>query len=539
MRKLWFVTRPERDPAFHRDALVALAESTQDFTIKWKKNRDAHKAYEATLIKHQLKRDNISNDGSGGRTWAAMLRTFSYVYLDDKGFLKPTKVGRLLLDSKEWEKYKPNIQKQLLALQIPNAYFLSSGFRPKFEDGFKIRPVQFLVRLVNDPEISYYLTKEEITYFCLPAKQDNQLQQVRDQILTFRNATDDDKKTIKIDIANTFDHRDRSDNGARDYNEAHSDVAHTYMMLCDYTDLCVYVRGQSLRALEPAEKRESAVQQLLDFSVQYPFDERYKFDLTTFELHAGLPLGSYKANEYGDKQPASNSSKVIRKANQLLQRHTGLEKKTLDDLYNIFKTEFSDVEARRIADIKYQQFSQENWSTRLTDFAGSYLNDTDRGFEDKTAMLLEAIGFIVDLRPKPVNKKLVTEVEIILHLDDNSICLIDAKNYKDKFALSASLASHMASEYIPEYQGYQGKCVKYFGYVTRNGFSGVKNLTRIVEKAQFHDEKADVTGAMFSAPALLGFLDYCEGNNISTEERMEIFLGLFNNSAYDSVSQMI
>ena len=96
-RQIWFITRPERDPAFHIEALEALRSATNNFTLKWKGNRDLHKEYEQELINIGLKRNSISNDGSGGRTWAAMLRTFSYCYLNKEGYLILTKVGEEIL----------------------------------------------------------------------------------------------------------------------------------------------------------------------------------------------------------------------------------------------------------------------------------------------------------------------------------------------------------------------------------------------------------------------------------------------------------
>lgn len=145
-RQLWFITRPERDPKFHRDAILALLDATKGLTEKWSGNREAHLNYEKALNNRGVKRENVSNDGSGGRTWAAMLKTFSYVYTDEQGYLVLTKVGKKVADGdKVWE----NVTKQILTLQIPNAYFLEPGFRPPFAQHFKIRPARFLIKLTN------------------------------------------------------------------------------------------------------------------------------------------------------------------------------------------------------------------------------------------------------------------------------------------------------------------------------------------------------------------------------------------------------
>src|SRR5699024_11042223 len=137
---------------------------------------------------------------------------------------------------------------------------------------------------------------------------------------------------------------------------------------------------------------------------------------------------------------------------------------------------------------------------------------------DKTGFILEAIGFQVDMRPDPTDKSKRTEIEILIHVDEYTVCILDAKNYKEKFPLSANLASYMGTEYIPNYQGYDGKEVKFFGYITANKFSGAKNLTKVKNKAAQIDAEIDVQGAIISAKALLGFLDYCLENGFTKEQ---------------------
>src|SRR5690625_6203293 len=77
------------------------------------------------------------------------------------------------------------------------------------------------------------------------------------------------------------------------------------------------------------------------------------------------------------------------------------------------------------------------------------------------------------MRPKPIRDDVRTEIEILVHVNEQEVCILDAKNYKEKFTLSAQLASHMASEYIPNYNGYKGKSVAYFGYITSNDLGGL------------------------------------------------------------------
>ncbi|MBO1005911.1 AlwI family type II restriction endonuclease [Pseudogracilibacillus auburnensis] len=531
MRKVWFITRPERDPKFHVDALRAIQIATDDFSVKWYGNRDAHKQYEAALVSEELKRDNISLDGSGGRTWCAMLRTFGYIYLDHDGYLRLTKVGEKLLNS---EKVRENVSKQILTLQIPNAYFLDSGFRPKYEEDFQIRPARFLVRLVNQSILDYYVTKEEITFFALTAKRDDELFSVTKKILDFRKASDSEKNEMKKSIAIHYDHRKRADSEARDFASAHGDVAHTFMMLCDYTGLVDYVRGDALRL--PTDKKDSTSEMLSYLDNRYAFNKRYLISLERFSENAGLDVDSYKASAFGALPPASNRGKSIRKVHQLLAPYPMIHNLTVEEITEILEQELSTNEAKKFA----YELHKQTYEALNEDFVESYLyEENDRIFEDKTGGILRAIGFEVDMRPKPLGDDVRTEIEILVHIDKETICILDAKNYRDKFTLSANLASHMASEYIPNYQGYEGKSVVHFGYVTANKFGGERQLEKICEKAKMMNSEINVSGAIFSAKALLGFLDYCLEHDLDKEERKERFISLFINEGYESVAEML
>lgn len=530
MRKVWFITRPERDPKFHVDALRSLQKATNNFSEKWVGNRDLHKKYEYVLGVEELKRQTISNDGSGGRTWVAMLRTFGYVYLNKNGYLVLTRVGEKILDG---ERIRDNVSKQILTLQIPNAYFLSSGFKPKFDSEFQIRPVRFLIRLVNQSILNYYITKEEITFFALTARKDSDLIYVTQKILDFRNASDNEKLEIKKEVAINYDHRKRTDAASRNFTEAHGDVAHTFMMLCDYTGLVDYVRGDALRL--PTEMQANTADKLAYYETRYPFNKRYLISLERFSENAGLDISSYKASPFSSLPPATNRSKSIKKVHQLLAAYPLIQELEVNEIIDILQEELSPNEARKFA----SELHKYNYEVLNEDFVDSYLSETDDTlFEDKTGLILEAIGFEVDMRPTPTDKSIRTEIEILIHVDESTLCILDAKNYKESFPLSASLASHMSSEYIPNYQGYKGKSVNYFGYITANKFTGVNNLQRITEKVKKIDSQIDAQGAIISAKALLGFLDFCLENDLDKEDRKDKFISLFINQGYEFITDI-
>lgn len=529
-RKLWFITRPERDPKFHRDALLALWSATNGLTVKWSGNRQAHLDYERELSNCGVKRKNISNDGSGGRTWAAMLKTFSYVYTNEGGFLVLTKVGRMILEGK---KVRENVTKQILTLQIPNAYFLEPGFRPKFKSDFRIRPARFLIKLINEAKLNYYVTKEEIIYFVLTAQKDSELNSVRDKILLYRGVSSKDKTQIKQEIVREFDHRERSDRGAREFEVAHGDVAHTFMLICDYTGFAEYIRGEALR-INPS-KSKIITEEMEKYDSRYPFNSRYLISLQSMAENNGLDIDSYKAISYGNVRPATNKSKTMGKIRTILSGYPDLSELSDERLKKILMNEFSIKEAEK----HVYELQQETHQALNNDFLEGYLNEQNNIlFEDKTGELFKAIGFEVEMRPKS-SADAETEIEILLKYCNSLMGIIDAKNYRTKFPLSSHLASHMASEYLPNYDNYKGIQISFFGYVTAADWSGEKNLQKISTLAKRVLPNRDINGIMLSAKVLLGFLMHCIDNDLPKSKRVELFLNTIQNKGYATLGEFL
>ncbi|MEB7454369.1 MULTISPECIES: AlwI family type II restriction endonuclease [Lysinibacillus] len=520
-RKVWFITRPERDPKYHAEAIRALAEATNNFTTKWQGNRQAHKHFEEVLASKHLKRNNISNDGSGGRTWCAMLKTFSYCYIDHEGYVKPTKVGNSLIDGiKEFE----NVKKQILTLQIPNAYFLESGFRPKFASSFKIRPARFLTRIVQSVELEYYVTKEEITYFVLTAQHDNELQHTIDRILTFRSSDEMAKEEMKQEIAVEYDHRARNDHAARDYFQAHSDVAHTFMMLCEYTGLVEYLRGEAILKIDP-DLIEEAKKVIAYYDDRYPFNSRYLISSERMAQNNGLDVDSYKANDFGTIKPASNQGKFKNKINSVLNTLPNANGMTKEELLPHFVPVFGPKEARKVVDELV--INRSELTAIRSEFVEKYLGElSPHEFEEETVKILEAIGFEVEYQPKIAGK--TTEIEIFVQYGEH--CgIIDTKYYHSGFPLSQNLANYMGSEYIPNYLEYGDNPLAFYGYITSAKYTGEKKLqsvTALAERLTGHH----IEGFMMQRDVLIGFLDYCLENELPIEQRVQLFVSAIQNN---------
>ncbi len=535
-RKVWFVPRPLRDPQYHKDALAALAKVTNNFSLCWQGNRDLQKEYEKELAKEGWKADHISTSGSGGRTWAAMLRVYNYVYLKPNGCFKLTKVGAALLAG---IKVRENVSKQLLTFQIPNPYFMSGAFRPRFEDGFSIRPVRFLLKLVNQEALNYSVSKEEIIFFAMKAKKDSDLVKTTAEIIQYRKADAKAKEEIRIQIADQYDYRERKDKGARVYNEAVGDVATTLMLICKYIGFVEYAYGAngSLATLSvPKENRQPLALFIAKYDDRYPFNARYLISDESFGENNGLDVDSYKAPKAESVATASSSSKLTNKAKKIIEAHPEVDPSNETDVKKLLKTtsEFDDDTICKILeslDLSAQP--------QLSDvFAKSYLEETDpHEFEVKTAQLLKVFGLTVEYEPDPVLMR-GPRIELAVSAGGLHLGLIDCKLYKKKFSLSSSLADYMGTEYIPDYEGFGGMKVEYFGYVTSKGFSGEQNLGKATAAAKLAIPGRAIKGFIIDAKTLLAMADFCVTNQLPDDVRQKIFANLATNAGYRSLSDI-
>lgn len=530
-RLVWFITRPERDPKFHQDAIEALYEATEKLSLTWTGNREVHKKFEQVLADKGVKRQNISADGSGGRTWMAMLRTFAYCYLDDNGKIRFTKSGKAILEERD---VYLNIRKQILTLQYPNAYFLEKGFRPKFSKDFQLRPVRFLVKVANQGVLNYYLTKEEITYFVMTAQKDDQVEEVIDKIISFREAGKEEQEKMKQLIAEKYDHRERSDKGARNFYTAHSDVAHTFMLISEYTGMVEYIRGKAL--IVESSKREQLNKEMDLLDIKYPFNKRYLISLQRMAENNGLDIHSYKASGFNGIKPATNIKKTEKKVQSVLKSIPEPKSLSKEELIGVLSKVFPPRDSKNIA---HDILSRDEYKTLNIDFVEGYINETnDLLFEDKTGEIFKALGFNVTMHPKALNNER-TEIDLLISYDD-FFGIIDAKRYKGKFTLSASFASHMASEYIPNYKGYDNKDMMFYGYVTAaDEFRGVKNLDKINKLTVRNLQGFSINGILLNAKTLLGLLDFCIENDLSPKERVKIFMKAIKNKSYSSIEQLL
>lgn len=120
-----------------------------------------------------------------------------------------------------------------------------------------------------------------------------------------------------------------------DFEAAHSDVAHTFMLLCDYTQLVEYIRGECLR-VNPSHSIETT-KKIEESDVRYPFNNRYQFSLERMAENNGLDINSYKATRFHGEKPATNKGKNELLIQEALSQYPVISKDNTNEVVESLK----------------------------------------------------------------------------------------------------------------------------------------------------------------------------------------------------------
>lgn len=275
MLNYWWVTRPKRKLDSVPEILRCCAAVAQ--SCEWQGNTYTHLKFEEELEKRGLKRVGERKDqrGGGGRTYFAWLSSLGLVYLQDNtGTVKLTDAGTAIAEGQD-----PHIilTKQVLKYQFPSPFSLSpSSSKTRVTARFQIRPFRFLLRLLKDERLAYYLTQEEIGRV-VAVEADNEsdktFEYVVAKVLDYRmdgvaSLSDDffslyAPSTGKVNITHPYSHLD--------------DLANTLINWLDYTGLIIRTDGR----IQIAEEKMCAVDLMLSTNPELieNADNQEKFQL--------------------------------------------------------------------------------------------------------------------------------------------------------------------------------------------------------------------------------------------------------------------
>src|SRR5258706_601266 len=183
----WWTTRPKRKLILLVDTLRIFAAIAQG--KPWRGGRELHLEFEEALEARAIKKVGARRDrqAGGGRTYAAWLYSFGLWFDDENGLAQLTFAGEDLVI--RGMAPVPILTKQLLDFQYPSPFSHDTNVNPRF----RIFPFRFLLKLLLHQPLGGYLSNKEIARFVITkAETDNDLQEVAQTILAYRNNGEDD-----------------------------------------------------------------------------------------------------------------------------------------------------------------------------------------------------------------------------------------------------------------------------------------------------------------------------------------------------------
>lgn len=192
MLNYWWMTRPKRKLNSIPEILACCASVS--LNCEWQGNLYTHLAFEQALEESGLKRVGERRDqrGGGGRTYFAWLESLGLVFTHEAtGQTKLTLAGEAIVNG---ESPVAILKNQILKYQFPSPFSLSpASAKVRVNERFKIKPFIFLLRLLRDPRIGYYLTQEEIAKIIVTEAEKNTercVDYIVSRILQFREHGD-------------------------------------------------------------------------------------------------------------------------------------------------------------------------------------------------------------------------------------------------------------------------------------------------------------------------------------------------------------
>ncbi len=533
-----FITRPTRDALTSHYKLIEAMQELEG--TSWTGNREAHRELERLLTAKKVKASGVSNDGSGGRTWAALARTFGYWYPNSNNQVTITPVALAILAG---EFVHQHVQKQILNYQIPNGYVLTSGFSPKYEPGYRIFPFRFMLKLLTIDELEHKLHRDEISLFFLPTKTDLELPKVVETIMYYRNLKEEDgldlceRSGLLNGYATSHDHRRRSDSDGVNFLDYLSDSSLTHMIIMESVNYYWFSRSDGLIELKK-EMVKNAQQLINDFDSRYHFNARFKISEESFARHYGLDL-------FRSKNTFRHGQGVVTRA----QKRDALLKQTAEKILHIspfidnntlikeVKYELPLEEAIIATTLRRLGLLQDEEIDQLgADFIDSYLENATNSkfwldFENQTLNLAETFldqAFRPQKREDEIDRANI-EIAVKLSTFNNFFGgIIDCKSGQ-KFHLGTRERDLMATSYIPMYRNLvcpDGSQVplRFFGFIVGENFSGNKNFNMIAEKAkQFIKTDEYLDGFVINARSFLTLADLFHEELISSEDLFRVF----------------
>lgn len=517
--KLWWVTRPTRDLRDLQLALQSFAGLARG--KRWRGNQQLQTQFEK---ENSAKTTHVGSYGSGGRTWAALLRMWGLWY-DDR-CVTLTSAGDVILSSSEH--VYPQITRLIMNFQITSAY----SEHQKLDPDFRIFPFRFMLKLMLDARIKY-LEEDEIALFLLQVKNSSQYENAVQSIIKYRSLRKKDEKRLneRKDLIATHMRTYR----AKKRKDSPTDVDGHWKFIKDIANTLVNnIRFLQYIKYDPDDgtirirgEQKSEVESMLEeYERDNPFSTLYNISEKAFYEHYGLRYDRNKASRKETK-PKTHAQKQYDRIKNAL----GKIKKTDADLSGSFLIEAIQIitnDQRAIERIisKYPELSSQDHNELDPNYVDYYLQCARSGkdedeFESMTRDIFTKMG--LETKKHKIRRKTGAghpEIDgLILNKLAMKSGLLECKSGA-KYTFPIGDCEKMKRVYIPNFRErtVDGKTysLEYFTYVVGNQASGLPNFRDII--AETH-----IDGSVVYAEDLIKIYSLFKSAKVSAEDIWPLF----------------
>lgn len=494
-RKSWWVTRPKRKLILIPDILKIFAATAEG--QRWRGNRPVQLEFEKALRNYEWKAQNLSRDGSGGRTYASMLYMLGLWFEDDDG-VQITNAGKeLIADNPP----VPILTKQLMDFQYPSPY--SRIRQVDVDPGFRIQPFRFILKLFTDKNMEE-ITQEEIAFCLVPyAKTIEDLPKCVELIRRFRDNPEGIIEKAVRDSGTTEDNL--------------RNIGNTIVNQLEYTGF--FEERTDIKSLrikhEMKEKAKAILRSLRKGLIQNPEDE------ATFQMRYGSGLA--KAKDYRYTHPVQPALHPNDRAIFLTYLEIALNEpitsiseeliERISQLRGVSKDRTRQVLSTFAQKPQFDRFEEKYLKLSIGGTATAY------DFEVKTTGIFSKDGFgfaAVWVGGKPRHPDLF----VFFDRNNREHGLIDTKAYKE-YTLPLDHKNLMAHTYIPSFKKFKFEGIEYdlrfYCYIAGGFGSGMsKSFNELLGMT-------DVKGSYITAHNLIQLLRQHKANPLDAQTFGDIF----------------
>lgn len=494
-KNYWVNTRPKRKLILIPD-ILRVFESVASGQ-EWHGNRKLQLEFEKALTDAKWKAQNISRDGSGGRTYAALLFMLGLWFEDENG-VQITNAGEDLIDNNPPAEI---LTKQLMNLQYPSPYSIKSSVN--VSSNIKIHPHRFIVRLFIEKGFSE-ITQDEIAFCLVPfCESDRDIEKAVELINEFRESPESVTEKA-VERAQTSEDNLRN-------------IGNTFVNQLEITGF--FIERDELKSLSVKHDKKDEISDYLSNMRQSFIQD--PSDSATFQMRYGSGIKKSKDYRYSQAEPMAISPN---------------ERKILVTYYTLLANEpISSINSALISKISIMTGAGEKTvesvlnklasKPKLNRFEEKYLQLSKGGRETATEFEVLTTGIFSDQGfgfPSEWigSKGNVPDIIVYIDTQNKKHGIIDTKAYKE-YSLSNDHRNRMLSNYIPKFRKIKFEDeiydLAFFSYIAGGFKSSMKNsFEKLVSKT-------DVGGSYITSINFIRLLRKHRSQEIKSGEMISLF----------------